>query len=118
MIFFLIKCVVFFLVIVFVLLLVVLVESLYDVWFDFKVFVSFCLCYEGVSQDNVVKDVSVLMLCILLSYEFGSYKGFFFKVDLEDVIIVMGQGDYIVGLVGYNLGQYLVIVDLEIIEFN
>ncbi len=93
-------------------------ESLHDAWSDSKASASFRLRYEGASQDNAAKDASALTLRTLLSYESGSYKGFSFKADLEDVTIVMGQGDYTVGPAGYNLGQYSVIADPETTELN
>ena len=93
-------------------------ESLHDAWSDSKASASFRLRYEGASQDNAAKDASALTLRTLLSYESGSYKGFSFKADLEDVTIVMGQGDYTVGPAGYNPGQYSVIADPETTELN
>lgn len=90
----------------------------HDALSDSKASANFRLRYEGANQDNAVKDASALTLRTLLSFESGSYKGFSFKADLEDVTIVMGQGDYTVGPTGYNLGEYSVIADPETTELN
>lgn len=92
-------------------------EGWYEALSASKASADFNLRYEGVSQDNV-EDASALTLRTLLSYESGSYKGFSFKADLEDVRIVMGQGDYTVGPTGYNSGKYAVIADPETTELN
>lgn len=85
---------------------------------DAKASANFNLRYENVSQDNAVKDASALTLRTLLSFESGTYNGFSFKADLEDVTIVLGEGDYTVGPAGYNPGQYSVIADPETTELN
>ena len=90
----------------------------HDALSDSKASASFRLRYEGANQDNAVKDASALTLRTLLSFESGEYNGFSFKADLEDVTIVMGQGDYTVGPAGYNLGEYSVIADPETTELN
>ena len=90
----------------------------HDALSDSKASASFRLRYEGANQDNAVKDASALTLRTLLSFESGEYNGFSFKADLEDVTIVMGQGDYTVGPAGYNPGEYSVIADPETTELN
>jgi len=90
----------------------------HDAVSDSKASANFNLRYEGVDQDNAVEDASALTLRTLLSFESGSYKGFSFKADLEDVTVVMGQGDYTVGPTGYNVGEYSVIADPETTELN
>jgi len=83
-----------------------------------KASVDLNLRYEGVEQDNAVKDASALTLRTLLAYDTGTYKGFSAKIEMEDTRIVFGQGDYTVGPSGYNLGQYSVIADPEHTELD
>ncbi|MBB3047903.1 hypothetical protein FHR99_002169 [Litorivivens lipolytica] len=79
---------------------------------------DFRLRYEDVSQDNAVKDASALTLRTHLGYETAELNGFSAKIEMEDVRIVAGQGDYTVGPTGYNPGEYSVIADPEHTELD
>ncbi|WP_421132993.1 alginate export family protein [Alteromonas sp. A079] len=90
----------------------------YDALSDIKASADFYLRYEGASQDNALKDANGLTLRTFAGIESGEYKGFSFKVEMEDSRIVLGQGDYTVGPTGYNLGEYSVIADPETTELD
>ena len=79
---------------------------------------DFRLRYENVEQDNAAQDASALTLRTRLGYTSGSFKGFSAMVEMEDNRIVLGQGDYTVGPVGYNSGIYSVIADPEFTELE
>jgi hypothetical protein len=79
---------------------------------------DFRLRYENVEQDNAAQDASALTLRTRLGYTTGSFKGFSAVVEMEDNRIVLGQGDYTVGPVGYNSGIYSVIADPEFTELE
>lgn len=79
---------------------------------------DFRLRYENVEQDNAAQDASALTLRTRLGYTSGSFKGFSAMVEMEDNRIVLGQGDYTVGPVGYNPGIYSVIADPEFTELE
>lgn len=76
------------------------------------------LRYESVSQDNTLKDADALTLRSRIGLTTGSYKGFSFTASVEDVRIVLGQGDYTVGPTGYKVGEYSVIADPEVTELD
>jgi len=78
---------------------------------------SFNLRYEGVDEDNALKNASALTLRSALKYTTATLSGFSAVVELEDVRII-GQGDYSVPPSGYNPGQYSVIPDPETTELN
>ena len=79
---------------------------------------DFRLRYENVEQDNAAQDASALTLRTRLAYTTGAFKGFSAMVEMEDNRIVLGQGDYTVGPVGYNPGIYSVIADPEFTELD
>lgn len=79
---------------------------------------DFRLRYEEVDQDNVVKDASALTLRTRLGYTTAELEGFSATVEMEDVRIVAGEGDYTVGPTGYNVGEYSVIADPEVTELD
>lgn len=76
------------------------------------------LRYESVNQDNTLQDADALTLRSRIGLTTGNYKGFSFTASLEDVRIVLGQGDYTVGLTGYKVGEYSVIADPETTELD
>lgn len=90
----------------------------YDALSQTKASASFNLRYEGVSQDNAAQDADALTLRTFVGLETGSLNGFSAKVEMEDSRIVLGQGDFTVGPVGYNSGIYSVIADPETTELD
>ncbi len=76
------------------------------------------LRYENVSQDNTLQDADALTLRSRIGLTTGNYKGFSFTASVEDVRIVLGQGDYTVGPTGYKVGEYSVIADPETTELD
>jgi len=93
-------------------------ESITEALNNGKASVDLRLRYESVEQDNAVEDAGALTLRTHLGYSSGSYKGFSAKLEMEDVRIAGGQGDYTVGPTGYNPGQYSVIADPEHTELD
>ena len=79
---------------------------------------SFNLRYESVNQDNSLDDAMALTLSSKLSYTTGNLNGFSAMIEVEDVRIVSGLGDYTVGPTGFNLGRYSVIADPETTELD
>ena len=79
---------------------------------------DFRLRYENVEQDNAAQDASALTVRTRLGYNTGAFKGFSAMVEMEDNRIVLGQGDYTVGPVGYKPGIYSVIADPEFTELE
>ncbi|WP_334030302.1 alginate export family protein [Alteromonas sp. P256] len=90
----------------------------YDALSDIKASADLYLRYEGASQDNALRDANALTLRTFAGIESGEYKGFSFKIEMEDSRIVMGQGDYTVGPTGYNVGEFSVIPDPETTELD
>ena len=76
------------------------------------------LRYEGVQQDNALADADALTLRTMVGITSGSYKGFSFTAEMEDVRIALGQGDYSVPPAGYQAGEYSVIADPETTELH
>jgi hypothetical protein len=93
-------------------------DSLYEALSSGKASGNFNLRYEGVSQDNTVKDASAFTLRTRLGYTSAELEGWSVSFELEDNRIVLGQGDYTVGPTGYNLGEYSVIADPEFTEVD
>ena len=79
---------------------------------------SFNLRYESVNQDNSLDDAMALTLSSKLSYTTDNLNGFSAMIEVEDVRIVSGLGDYTVGPTGFNLGRYSVIADPETTELD
>jgi hypothetical protein len=90
----------------------------YDALSDIKASADLYLRYEGASQDNALRDANALTLRTFAGIESSEYKGFSFKIEMEDSRIVMGQGDYTVGPTGYNVGEFSVIPDPETTELD
>lgn len=77
----------------------------------------FNLRYEGVDEDNALKNASALTLRSALKYTTGTLNNFTGVFEFEDVRIV-GEGDYSVPTSGYKTGKYSVINDPETTELN
>lgn len=93
-------------------------SKVYDAISTGKVFANFRLRYEGVSQDNNLKDANALTFRTRLGYTSADLEGFSFTVELEDNRIALGVGDYSVPPSGYNPGIYSVIADPEFTELD
>lgn len=83
-----------------------------------KAFGDFRLRYEEVDQDNALENASALTLRTRLGYTTAELEGFSATVEMEDVRIVGGEGDYTVGPTGYKVGEYSVIADPEVTELD
>ena len=81
-------------------------NSVYEAISQGTVNANLLLRYESVSQDNALKDANALTFRTQLAYTSADYKGWSFKIEMEDNRIVLGQGDYTVGPTGYNVGEY------------
>lgn len=95
----------------------VMAQSVTDAIITGKVGGTFNLRYEGVKEDNAVKDASALTLRSALKYTTGTVSGWSAMLEMEDVSIV-GINDYTVGPTGFNPGKYSVIADPESTEVN
>lgn len=78
---------------------------------------SFNLRYEGVDEDNALKNATAVTLRSALKYTTAPFKGFTAVVEAEDVRAV-GADEYSVPLTGFNTGRYSVIADPETTEIN
>jgi hypothetical protein len=78
---------------------------------------SFNLRYEGVDEDNALKNATAVTLRSALKYTTAPYKGFTAVVEAEDVRAV-GTDDYSVPTTGFNTGRFSVINDPETTEVN
>ena len=78
---------------------------------------AFNLRYEGVDEDNALKNATAVTLRSALKYTTAPYKGFTAVVEAEDVRAV-GTDDYSVPTTGFNTGKYSVINDPETTEVN
>ncbi len=74
------------------------------------------LRYEGVNQDNAIKDADALTLRTRLNYTSADYKGFSTQVEFEDTRVVAGVDDYN-NSIGSG-GDYSVIADPETTELD
>lgn len=83
-----------------------------------EVYGNLNLRYEGVDQDNALRDASALTLRTRLGYKTKAINGFSFVVEMEDNRIVLGQGDYSLPPTGYQPGIYSVIPDPETTELD
>lgn len=90
----------------------------YDAMKETTATAAFNLRYEGVQQDNALADADALTLRTMVGITSGSYKGFSFTAEMEDVRIALGQGDYSVPPAGYQAGEYSVIADPETTELH
>jgi hypothetical protein len=93
-------------------------DSVYEALSSGKATGNFNLRYEGVSQDNTVKEAIAFTLRTRLGYTTAELEGWSVSFELEDNRILLGQGDYTVGPTGYNLGEYSVIADPEFTELE
>jgi hypothetical protein len=93
-------------------------DSVYEALSSGKATGNFNLRYEGVSQDNTVKEAIAFTLRTRLGYTTAELEGWSVSFELEDNRILLGQGDYTVGPTGYNLGEYSVIADPEFTELD
>jgi hypothetical protein len=78
---------------------------------------AFNLRYEGVDEDNALKNATAVTLRSALKYTTAPFKGFTAVVEAEDVRAV-GTDDYSVPTTGFNTGRYSVINDPETTEVN
>ncbi|MEY4640406.1 MAG: hypothetical protein RLZZ227_400 [Pseudomonadota bacterium] len=78
---------------------------------------SFYLRYEGVDEDNALKNASAVTLRSALKYTTAPLNGFTAVLEAEDVRIV-GADAYSVPATGFKTGQYSVINDPEVTEVN
>lgn len=83
-----------------------------------KASANFNLRYEGVEQDNPVKNAKALTLRTRLGYKTGDYHGFTALLEVEDSRVVSGLDEYTVGPSGSNPGEYSVIADPETTELD
>lgn len=81
-----------------------------------KTSANFNLRYEGVDQDNALKDATAFTLRTRLTYATGSYKGFSSLVEFEDSRVVAGIDDYN-NTLGKNT-DYSVVADPETTELD
>lgn len=79
---------------------------------------DFRVRYEGVDQDNALKDASALTLRTLVGVTTGSYNGFSVTAEMEDVRIAFDQGEYSVPPTGFKPGEYSVVADPETTELH
>jgi len=93
------------------------VNSITDALINGKTSANMNLRYEGVSQDNALKDASAFTLRTRLTYETGTFSGFSSLVELEDSRVVAGIDDYN-NTLGKNAGEYSVIADPETTELD
>jgi hypothetical protein len=92
-------------------------NTLTDALINGKTSVNMNLRYEGVSQDNALKDAKAFTLRTRLSYETGTFSGFSSLVEFEDSRVVAGIDDYN-NTLGKNAGKYSVIADPETTELD
>jgi hypothetical protein len=78
---------------------------------------SFNLRYEGVDEDNALKNATAVTLRSALKYTTAPFKGFTAVVEAEDVRAV-GTDEFSVPTTGFNTGKYSVINDPETTEVN
>ena len=83
-----------------------------------KASVDFRLRYEGVDQDNALKDANALTLRTRLGYTTGELNGFSAMVEIEDSRIVADVDEYTVGPTGFHTGEYSVVADPETTEVD
>lgn len=81
-----------------------------------KVYGDFNLRYEGVDQENDLKNASALTLRSRLGYRTGDYVGFSGLIEFEDSRVVGGVDDYNDGL--GSKPEYSVIADPETTELD
>lgn len=81
-----------------------------------KTTLDFNLRYEGVQQDNLLKDASALTLRSRINYTSSSYKGFSGVIEFEDSRQIAGVADYN-DTIGNN-PTYSVIADPETTELD
>ncbi|TWX70629.1 hypothetical protein ESZ36_02900 [Colwellia demingiae] len=93
------------------------VNSITDALINGKTSANMNLRYEGVSQDNALKDASAFTLRTRLTYETGTFAGFSSLVEFEDSRVVAGIDDYN-NTLGKNAGEYSVIADPETTELD
>lgn len=74
--------------------------------------------YEGVDQDNSLKDAHALTMRIRIAYVTNEFKGFSITTEFEDVRVIAGIDKYSVGPTGLNPGEYSVIADPEVTELD
>jgi hypothetical protein len=92
-------------------------NSITDALINGKTSANMNLRYEGVSQDNALKDASAFTLRTRLTYETGTVAGFSSLVEFEDSRVVAGIDDYN-NTLGKNAGEYSVIADPETTELD
>jgi hypothetical protein len=92
-------------------------SSITDAFINGKTSANMNLRYEGVDQDNALKNASALTLRTRLTYETGTVSGFSGLVEFEDSRVVAGIDDYN-NTLGKNAGEYSVIADPETTELD
>lgn len=79
---------------------------------------SFNLRYEGVDEDNALKNASALTLRSVINYASGTLDGFSGVLEAQDIRTVMGVDDYSVPQTGFKTGQYSTIADPRTTELS
>ena len=103
---------------------VVAADSITEALTSGTVHADFRLRYEGVTQDNTLKDASALTLRSRLGYTTGDFKGFSAMMEFEDSRAVLGVDDYSVPPTGFNTDpgtgkpEYSVIADPATTELD
>jgi hypothetical protein len=91
-------------------------DSLANAITNGKASINLNLRYEGVEQDNALKDADALTLRTRLNYTTAEFNGFSSVIEFEDSRVVAGMDDYNDSL-GHQ-GGYSVIADPETTELD
>lgn len=91
-------------------------DSLANAITNGKASINLNLRYEGVEQDNPLKDADALTLRTRLNYTTAEFNGFSSVIEFEDSRVVAGMDDYNDSL-GHQ-GGYSVIADPETTELD
>ena len=81
---------------------------------DGKLSANFNLRYEGVQQDNALKDADALTLRTRLNYTTGTFNGFSAAVELENSVAIIDDYNNAIG----NGTEYSVIADPDHTELD
>jgi hypothetical protein len=92
-------------------------STITDAFINGKTSANMNLRYEGVDQDNALKNANALTLRTRLTYETGTVSGFSGLVEFEDSRVVAGIDDYN-NTLGKNAGEYSVIADPKTTELD
>lgn len=81
---------------------------------DGKLSANFNLRYEGVEQDNTLKDADALTLRTRINYTTGAFKGFSAAVEIENSVAIVDDYNDAIG----NGTEYSVIADPDHTELD